>query len=216
MIVNRERFKGVLAALLGLATCSVPLAVLPQSMTVSVDAASVAYEPGTEFNGFVSQTDNPLGPFVAAAVQFTGTNTGGNAQIYRYRLDFDTVVELGSITVSGAAWEGDTLILQDELGNELANLAVESFGSAFQSVVFDVSGISGQSFFIEEQNVNDTWRFRNLISVVLGDGSSPDLILGTTPAPPTFAHRGWPEGNGHQSGIRPEAVSCRHRCLRLI
>jgi len=187
----------LLATLLGLAACSAPLSAFPQSLTVTLDATSAVYDVGTEFDGFKSQTNNPLGPFAAAGVQFAGTNAGGNEQIYRYRLAFDEVVQLGWIVMSGAAWEGDSLILQDELGIEIANLAVDSFGNNFQSVLLDLAGISGQIFYLEERNSDPTWRFRNLISVALSDGSSPEVTLGTTADPPPLFRADWPDGNGH-------------------
>ena len=74
------------------------------TLTPSVEQASSTWPAGSSFYGYTSTTDDPLGPFNGDSVHFRGTETGGALQVYRYRLDFDLLVELGSIVVEGVGW----------------------------------------------------------------------------------------------------------------
>jgi len=165
-------------------------------MTVSVEAASPTYEVGTTFERFRAHTDNPLGPFMATGVQFTAPDSGGSDLVYRYRLDFDSVVDLGVIVLSGAGWQNSAVQLQDSLGDELDTLFIDSSDNEFRSYRMNV-GRTGSTFFIEETNADPTWRFRSFIDVTLADGRKPELAFGPINAPQPIASATFDGGNGH-------------------
>jgi hypothetical protein len=147
------------------------------TLSVSVEAASATEPAGSSHDGadgtYTSMTDQPLGPFFGDSVHFRGLDLGGVAQTYRYRLSFDSEVELQSIVVEGAAWlPGTTISLQDSGSNEL--LALDVTGSnTFQSHTLDASGITGQTFFLVEINQDLHWRYRSRISVTLAGDVLP-------------------------------------------
>jgi len=82
-------------------------------LTVTFEDGSATWPPGTEWGEFVSQTDDPLGPFWATpqSVHFRGTAVGGQALVYRYRLDFAEPVQIESVVLAGSAWNGSSIRL---------------------------------------------------------------------------------------------------------
>lgn len=150
------------------------------TLSVSVEAASATQPAGSTHVGsdatYTSMTDQPLGPFFGESVHFNGTDLGGVPQTYRYRLSFNTEVELQSIVVEGAAWWPDTTIsLQDVASNEILAISVTGFNN-FRSHVLDTSGITGQTFFLVEVNQDLHWRYRSRISVTLAGDVIPITV----------------------------------------
>lgn len=142
-----------------------------QVLTPSVEDASLTWPPGTSFGGFVSTTDDALGPFSAETVHFRGRSTGGALQVFRYRLEFDKPVVLQSVVVEGAAWAGgaslpiDVIRLLDESSSLISEVDALAGSSQFQSIEILGNGATGQTFFLEEINGDDTWRYRSNIVV---------------------------------------------------
>jgi hypothetical protein len=145
--------------------------VSAQVLTPSVEDASLTWPTGTGFGGFVSTTDDALGPFFAETVHFRGRSTGGELQVYRYRLEFDEPVVLRSVVVEGAAWAGgaslpiDLIRLFDADYNLISAIDALAGSSQFQSVEILGNGAIGQTYFLEELNGDDIWRYRSNIVV---------------------------------------------------
>ena len=141
-----------------------------QGFTPSVVMASSTWPSGTNYGGFESATDNPLGPFSNAGVHFRGTDFGGEPEVYRFRLDFDETVVLHSISVEGAAWAAESadqiekLRIYDE--NDMLISEVDAlFGSnSFQVVEVPAYGFVGRTFFLEEINSDGLWRYRSNVA----------------------------------------------------
>lgn len=139
---------------------------------VTFEWGSALHPAGTIRDGddgtYVSETDDPLGPFWGLPVHFRGTEAGGQPQVYRYRLDFDEDVQLRSVAISGAAWWGSVIRVLDQYNNELARLDVTppAHGSnSFQTVVVNIPGVTGSTFYLEEFNSDSDWRYRSDIVV---------------------------------------------------
>lgn len=157
---------------LSLVSClGVASVVSGQVLTPSVEDASLTWPSGTGFGGYVSTTDDALGPFFAETVHFRGRSTGGVLQVYRYRLEFDKPVVLQSVVVEGAAWAGgaslrtDVIRLFDADNNVISEVDALAGSDQFQSVEIPGDGFIGQTFFLEEINGDDVWRYRSNIVV---------------------------------------------------
>ena len=165
------------------------------TMSVTVVSASATFPAGTSNRNdsrtetFTSMTGDPLGPFSGQSVMFHGTATG-MSQVYLYRIDFDQEVTLDSIIVEGAAWIGDspadvpsTIRLLDANSAEIANTIVDvplAERNDFKSVEFDLTGITGTTFFLEEVNDICCWRYRSKIEIN-AVASTPDDMRGLIP-----------------------------------
>jgi hypothetical protein len=148
---------------------SVPVAPTVTTMPES----STTFAAGTNFSGFVSQTNNPLGPFSGQPATFVGwQQTGGSAEtlngahlVYRYKLQFNQQTSLASVTVSGAAFNGPNNVLRvlDANSNVLATLST-SGGNSYQTFVLTVNQ-TGTVFYLDEFDTSTTWRYRDRITV---------------------------------------------------
>jgi hypothetical protein len=146
---------------------------LAVTMTPTLMDGSPAYPAGQSFAGvtqvFVSESADPLKPFSGEAVMFKGNQAGGKNLVYRYRLDFDHNVKINKIEIAGAAWYGCAggairLLNKD---NALLGMALPpAIGNSFQSVtLLPAISVSSNSFFLEEDDCNTTWRYRARIAV---------------------------------------------------
>jgi hypothetical protein len=114
-----------------------------------------------------------LGPFSGQAATFVGwQQSGGSSEalngaflVYRYRLQFPDVVQLNSISVSGAAFNGLNSVIRvlDSNRNVLATLAT-SGGNTYQSFTIPVNQ-QGTVFYLDEFDTSTTWRYRDHITV---------------------------------------------------
>jgi len=155
--------------------------------TVTVVAASDTYPAGTDNDGFVSMTDDPLGPFSGQSVTFRGLVEGGVQQVYRYRLDFDQVVTLDSINIEGAGWSNGSISLLDEQGIVITTISDTSSGGCcrLHSWELGASEVTGRTFFLEEFNEDGAYRYRSNIEVKLAANSPTVSVVaasGTYPA----------------------------------
>jgi PKD repeat protein len=142
---------------------------------VTFESGSAVYAAATERLGddglYVSVTDNPLGPFTQQPVHFRGLALGGEQLVYRYRIDFHQPVMLNDITVRGAAWLGfpsDVVKLLDSEGFELASVDVPipaQGSNSNQDVILDAAGVTGTTFYLEEYNDDQDWRYRSHILI---------------------------------------------------
>jgi hypothetical protein len=142
-----------------------------QTFTPSVEQASATWPIGTNYGGFVSTADDPLGLFLGESVHFRGLETGGDELVYRFRIDFDSDVILHRIVVEGAAWAGggswpiDIIRLFDASGQPISEVDALAGSASFQSVEVPGEDTPGRTFFIEEVNGDDVWRYRSGIQV---------------------------------------------------
>lgn len=143
--------------------------------TVTPDPSSSAlYALGTSFNGFASRSDQLSAPLGGTAVQFRGTQTGGNSSntlnsaylIYRYRLDFDKPVSIESVQLSGVAFNGPNSVfrLLDAATNPIAVWAT-SGGNNYQTFSWTPPPTIGTTFYVDEYDTSSTWRYRDSIRV---------------------------------------------------
>ncbi|MFT3894964.1 MAG: CSLREA domain-containing protein [Anaerolineales bacterium] len=165
--------------------------------TVSVMPETCPIYPiGTDFDGFVSESMDPLAPWSGISVQFVGTDgtedipgcgrpeTLGEASlIYRYKLEFEESTQLASIAVTGAAFNGPDNILRvlDENKNVLGT-AYTFGGNSFQTIYVGLQGVDGKIFYIDEFDTSSTWRFRQNFVIngpaPLGNHGNGVLIAG--------------------------------------
>ena len=145
----------------------------PDFTITALSESSATWPVGTDEEGFVSQSDDPVAPWSGTSVQFRGTDQGGSTEtlglaslVYRYRLEFNQVAELTSISPAGAAFNGPDSILRvlDENMNVLGTW--ETFGgNRFETHTVEIPSVQGTVFFIEEFDSSTNWRYREIITV---------------------------------------------------
>jgi CSLREA domain-containing protein len=162
--------------------------------------ACPTYAAETDFDGFVSQSDDAKGPWSGSSVHFKGTDDckspeslGEAEMIYRYKLVFDEVTQLTSMAVSGAAFNGPDNVLRvlDENMN-VVGMTDTYGGNSFQTQYITMQAVEGKVFYIDEFDTSSTWRFRQSIvingpvslgnrgsGVIIANGASENLIGGT-------------------------------------
>lgn len=160
-------------------TTTGPSGLPPEMFKVTpVEGTCPTYVAGTDYNGFVSQSEDPLAPWSGTSVHFKGTNEcsspemlGAASLIYRYRLEFAEDTPLTSIAVSGAAFNGPDSVLRvlDEGMNVLGTLNTFG-GNSFQTPYITLQGVEGKVFYVDEFDTSTTWRFRKSFIV---NGSLP-------------------------------------------
>jgi len=145
----------------------------PNFTVTALPETSGSYPVGTNFDGFISQSDDPIAPWSGTSVQFLGTDVGGSTEmlgaaslVYRYRLEFDQVAMLTSISVSGAAFNGPDRILRvlDENMNVLGTVAT-SGGNSFRTHTVVLPDVTGTVFFVDEFDTSSHWRYRESFTV---------------------------------------------------
>jgi len=184
-------------------TATVPARSEPADFSIEVDFACPTYDTGTDFDGFISQSADPLVPWSGTSVHFKGTDEcgetdtfGESSLIYRYRLVFEPETQLESISVSGTAFNGPDNVLRvlDETMQEVLGMVYTYGGNSFQTQYLLLDDVSGTVFYLEEYDTSSTWRFRQNIvvngplplgnfsnGVTIADGASGNLIGGTEP-----------------------------------
>ena len=151
----------------------VTTASTPNFTVTALPESSATWPLDDEYDGFVSQSDDPLAPWSGTSVQFRGSEDGGSAErlgaaslVYRYRLEFDQVGTLSSVSVAGAAFNGPDSILRvlDENMDVLGS--VETFGeNSFLTHTVEIPNVRGTVFFIDEFDTSGSWRYRESITV---------------------------------------------------
>jgi hypothetical protein len=133
---------------------------------------SATYPAGTNWSGFVSQSDNPLAPFSGQSVTFKGYVVGGNVLTFLYKLSYSQAVDISSIVIEGAAFNGGYLALLDSSMNLLDQISL-SGNNNFWTFTLPTPGVSGQIFYLEENiEGSTTWRYRSSIVVNAENQSS--------------------------------------------
>jgi CSLREA domain-containing protein len=159
------------------------------------------YPTGTDFDGFVSETDDPLKPWSGTSVHFKGTDEclgrekmGDASLIYRYKLEFAEVTQLTSVAVSGAAFnEPDNVLRVLDENKNVIGMAGTFGGNSYQSPYIILQGVEGRVFYIDEFDTSSTWRFRQSITingpvslgnrgngVQIANGATDNLVGGTS------------------------------------
>lgn len=151
---------------------SIPYTVFadPQ-MTVTFESGSGTYNANSTFEGFTSQSNDPIAPFSGQSVCFTGKNiASGQYLTFRYRIQFSELVNLKEIILQGVAFCGDSkLKLLDENMNEIARISMTG-GNSFRTFLLVIpNGINGSTFFLEEEDGCSDWRYRSKIKLVIND-----------------------------------------------
>ncbi|HEY5671772.1 MAG TPA: CSLREA domain-containing protein, partial [Anaerolineales bacterium] len=131
------------------------------------------YDAETDFDGFVSESNDPSAPWSGTSVHFFGSDVcigremlGGASLIYRYKLEFAELTQLTSIAVSGANFNGPDNVLRvlDEHMNVLG--IAPTFGqNEWSTTYIDLQGIEGTIFYIDEFDTSTTWRYRQSITI---------------------------------------------------
>ena len=107
---------------------------------------------GIDFDGFVSSSSNPSAPFYDQPVHFQGWPVGGSQEqrlnaylVYRARIEFPQSVRLGSVIVSGAAFNGPDSVIR-VLDSNMQEIAVQpTFGGNSHNVNTLVMNALGRS-----------------------------------------------------------------------
>jgi hypothetical protein len=126
----------------------------------------------------VSKSSDPLGPFQDLSVWYAGYQVGGSSEtlsgadlVYRFRIDFGQQVDLDAVVVSGLgdySSGGGAAVLRvlDENRNVLASLSTSGRPCCTVSpYTLPLSGVSGQTFFIDEFDYSANGRYRDHIAV---------------------------------------------------
>jgi CSLREA domain-containing protein len=168
--------------------------------TLSVEFACPTYGAGTDIDGYISQSDDPLAPWSGSSVHFKGTGEcsspemlGEASLIYRYRLEFVENTQLTSVAVSGAAFNGPDNVLRvlDE-GGEVVGMTNTYGGNSFQTPMVLLEGVEGRVFYIDEFDTSSAWRYRESFTlngpvslgnrgsgVIIANGAADNLVGGT-------------------------------------
>lgn len=151
--------------------------------TITVEPESSPTWPAfTNWVGFVSATDDPLGPFSGSSVHFRGWQYGGSGEllpgspssrlVYRYKLEYPENVKIKSVKVQGAAFQGDdpplvgpAAIRLLDSSKKVLSMVFTGSGNVFASYTLNNSGPAGKVFYLDEFTTSTTWRYRSNISV---------------------------------------------------
>ena len=146
------------------------MSVNPSAITPTVDSSDT-YPVGTDWDGLVSTSDDPIAPFSEQGVHFKGWASGGSAEkrgeaylVYRFRIEFPEEVQLDCITVGGAGDQSVDAVLRllDENMNEL--VVQPTFGFNTYGLHFlQANGATGTVFYLDEFDNSTTWCFRDRI-----------------------------------------------------
>jgi len=126
---------------------------------------------------YISETDDPLGPWYGESVHFKGIDAGGKNLIYHYKIQFLKDVEISSIGISGASW--GTLRLLDHAKRELNTFDLSGI-TGNQTLTFHTYGATEKIFYLEEIDDNHTeFRYRSKIEFNYSQAcaSQADIIL---------------------------------------
>ena len=126
---------------------------------------------------YVSDTNDPLGPWSGESVHFRGLQFGGKELVYLYKLEFDQDVEIASIVISGAAWA--TLRLLDSSMDELKRFDLPG-GNELHTYTIHTYGPVDNIYYIEEiDDVYTYFRYRSNIAVNFSQpcASESEIIL---------------------------------------
>jgi hypothetical protein len=126
---------------------------------------------------YISETDDPLGPWYGESVHFKGIDAGGNNLIYHYKVQFLKDVEISSIGISGASW--GILRLLDHAKRELNTFDLSDI-TGKQTLTFHTYGATDKIFYLEEIDDNHTeFRYRSKIELNYSQAcaSQADIIL---------------------------------------
>ena len=152
------------------------ITILPES--------SPLWQAGIDFDGFVSSSSNPLAPFYDQPVHFQGWQVGGSQEqrlnaylVYRARIEFPQSVRLGSVMVSGAAFNGPDSVIR-VLDSNMREIAVQpTFGGNSHNVNTLVMNALGSVFYLDEFDTSTTWRYRDSIRLEW-EPCNPDAVVG--------------------------------------
>ncbi|MBN1567851.1 MAG: PEP-CTERM sorting domain-containing protein [Acidobacteria bacterium] len=173
-------------------------------MTVTVEPETSATWPeGTTYSGMqwngsswitvdlTSQTGDPLGPFAGDSVTFRGWMLGGSSAkyapdsglylVYRYKLEFDQMVNISSIIVQGSAFwpivdwskfptpgwivEPSLLRLLNSSLNVIGQIQTLDFNSAGSTFTLNPCCANGTVFYLDEYDTSSVWRYRSNIEI---------------------------------------------------
>jgi hypothetical protein len=143
-------------------------------------STSPTYPAGSNFDGEVSATTNPIGPFSSIAVQFQGWQVGGSqvsldgnpcsfsdaCLVFLYDLNFSTPTAINSISFSGDAFNGATFELLSSSDAVIDSLSVSS-GNVGSPVTYTMNtpGASGTTFHLALYDTSSDWTFVDNISI---------------------------------------------------
>jgi hypothetical protein len=175
------RFLSNMLGLFALVGFGLDAQTLPFTPTTA-PGSSGTYPAGAFYRGCTSQTSDPLGPFNNNSVMFLGWQAGGSSEtlngahlVYRFQIQFPQAVQLNSITVVGSGdynsgGSSAVLRLLDQDMNVIGSLSTSNLNSQVcpNTYTLNVSGVSGQTFFVDEFDYSTNMRFRQSIAMSLG------------------------------------------------
>ncbi|QTA82205.1 Uncharacterized protein dnl_45780 [Desulfonema limicola] len=141
------------------------------TMNVTFESGSGIHNANSTFEGFISQTVDPTGPFSGQSVCFKGKDEDtGQYMTFRYRINFSEVVNLKEVILQGVAFcGGSKLKLLDGNMNEIARTYMWG-GNRFQTFLLVIpNGVTGSTFFLEEEDDCPNWRYRSNIKIIIND-----------------------------------------------
>jgi len=178
------------------------------TFTVTFEAGSSILPAGTSFppeSSIPSTTNNPVGLWYGQSVYFQGGYRDGyeankdsfsnhfsegfspfsNGFMYRYRIDFSNVVQLANLRIEGdtfyapSTWQ-DNLLFYDINKNILASAFTGYNDEGYRTIILDLTGIVGKTFYLEEYDVAGVSNLRTNYAIAFTDAQpipEPSTIL---------------------------------------
>ena len=139
--------------------------------TISDYGSSGTYDTGTNNGGFVSDTNDTMGPWYGESVHFLGDTSGGNLLVFDYEIECAIPCRIIDFTVEGAAWWTDTITLYKKDTNT-SNILVEYDAStgddSFLSYTITPNEVYyGTLFRLQQTDDANSWRYRSSLSMTL-------------------------------------------------
>lgn len=159
----------------------------------SMPESSPTYHPSF-IEGYSSLSALPYAPFALGSVHFRGWQQNGSQEqrngaylVYRYKIEFDEQVDLEEIVVRGAAFNGDTSVLRllNSQRSELRTVHT-TFGNFYSLNILDCRGVRGSTFYLDEFDTSQTWRFRDAILISYRSTSAFENVTAEPSSSATF------------------------------
>lgn len=149
------------------------------TQTVSGDGAgSPCFGSGTNYNGFVSQSNSITAPSAFQSAHYRGTTQGGVNLAYRLTFTHSQEMVFHYGVSKGAAYAG-TFSATTAGGATIASLPT---GTApfnnYYGFLLDTRHTPGSAIKLQEIDTNTVWRYRDLLTVV-GEPKSGVPVTGT-------------------------------------
>ncbi|OJW17042.1 MAG: hypothetical protein BGO49_03290 [Planctomycetales bacterium 71-10] len=152
-------------------------------VVTSLPETSATYPVGTNWDGYIPQSTDPLAPFSDTSVLFRGYLQGGSSEtlngahlIYRFQLDFDAPSQITEITLTGAAFNGPNSVVRLLDANRNVLATFNTFGgNNYVTMSFSVAASpTATRFFLDEFDTSQNYRYRQYIGVSYTTAAVPE------------------------------------------